>query len=401
MLSQNKNGAFKVEVTVTPTEGEIVAKSESPQSTEMRFSRVFQVSKAIEDKREIVCVAMVANEIDAHGDMFTPEAVEFAANNFLAHYNLSKDIGADHDGSRPDLDLVGNWYTEEGGNFSGLDAPPFSWVAKLKVNDDDIWESVKSGERTGLSIQGPAWGYAVEQDAQVSKFKVSKSEGGETKSVERPKRIFTMADPDNLDLVNQGANLKVLIYKARDNTMTKNSKTEAPETIKIDAVKGSTGDVPGAPTSPADKPAEVAKGQTPEADPQGVQASPSATAEELAKAKAVTESRKKQAAELYASARAHAADLGVDLAEIDNPPDDGEQVEIAKARAMGESLAAELAKSIKPMTDTVAELTKRLDALETARDGSAVVEDDDPAPAPKAKRDSPFNGAFDGLFSKG
>jgi len=116
------------------------------------------------DKREVTCVAMVADEIDAHGDLFTIECVENAAYDFLSTYNISKEIGLQHSGERPDIDLIGSWFTDAGGSFDGVDAPVNSWIVKFRINDDDVWQRVKDGELTGVSIEGPASGYRVNED---------------------------------------------------------------------------------------------------------------------------------------------------------------------------------------------------------------------------------------------
>ena len=41
-------------------------------------------------------------------------------------------------------------------SMSGQTIRKGSWVLAVKVFDDEVWESVKSGDRTALSIQGQA-----------------------------------------------------------------------------------------------------------------------------------------------------------------------------------------------------------------------------------------------------
>lgn len=165
---KNWDEGFRVEVTVHPNSDEDTATQVSKSEDEKTLSEdaqnvnIFGVRKSInEELREITCVAMVANELDAHGELFTVEAVKGASEEFLVEYNISKSIGLDHSGERPDVDLVGNWYAEQAGEVDGFKYPAHSWIVKMKVHDDDVWESVKSGERTGVSIQGAATGFAV------------------------------------------------------------------------------------------------------------------------------------------------------------------------------------------------------------------------------------------------
>lgn len=165
-----ENG-FRVEVTVKPDSEEDedanVSKSEdeSSEAEEQGSFNSFHVLKSFnEELREITCVAMVANEVDAHGDLFTIEAVKGAAHDFISNFNISKEIGIDHSGQRPDIEMVGSWYAEKAGEVDGFAYPDNCWLVKLKANDDEVWESVKKGDRTGTSIEGKAKGYRLKTE---------------------------------------------------------------------------------------------------------------------------------------------------------------------------------------------------------------------------------------------
>ncbi len=166
------DNGLKIEVSVTPhDDGEEtaeIAKSTDSKTSEAKEQAVstFRVSKSLnEELREITCVAMVAEEVDAHGDFFTIEAVKGASEGFLANYNISKSLGLDHeDGADPKSDLIGSMFFSEAGTIDNLDYPANSWVVKMKIHGDDVWESITKSERTGLSIEGPAKGFELEEE---------------------------------------------------------------------------------------------------------------------------------------------------------------------------------------------------------------------------------------------
>lgn len=217
---------FKIDVTVTPD-------SNIPAASLENGFAVTSLRKSLDDEKQIItCVAMVANEIDAHGDLFLPSAVEMAAHSFLANYNLEKFIGKQHDASADvDADLIGSIYTESGFELDGLEVPAFSWVVQIHVKDEPTWTEVKKAERTGVSIQGPASGWIVNQDvAKQLTAQIEKSKAGSSQ-FKTPLRVFETADPTNLDIVDSGANLRLLVYKQKAHM------ADTKELITTEAVK--------------------------------------------------------------------------------------------------------------------------------------------------------------------
>ena len=114
---------------------------------------VIRVSKADEERRWFTCVAMVADERDAHGDMFTAETVELCADDFIKNL-ATKKLGIQHTDFTRDLAIVGHWFTPEGALIDGLTVQPNSWIVRFKVYDDDVWKRIKNNEFTGVSIAG-------------------------------------------------------------------------------------------------------------------------------------------------------------------------------------------------------------------------------------------------------
>lgn len=186
-----------------------------------------------DDKRIITCVAMAAYEIDAHGDMFLPTAVEGAAHNFLAEYNLTKEIDKQHSALQDiDADLVGSFYVEKATTIDGLHVPDYSWVGQLRINDDATWEQVKKSELTGLSIFGEASGWRVTEKTEGALAEhLQKAVAGDSQYT-KPLRVFDYANPSKLSVVDAGANLHLMVYKRKEQIMA-----DTRETVQTEAVK--------------------------------------------------------------------------------------------------------------------------------------------------------------------
>lgn len=170
-------------------------------------------------KGELTCVVMVANEIDAHGDMFTVECVRKAYEDYVNEYNTSnKSHGVQHTGNQVDAQLLSHWFTEIGGNFDGVEAPQNSFIAKFKINEEEVKKQYETGSLTGVSIEANATvipfafleerGYTINDCMSLTKSKVKNSKH------ETPKRIILKTKINKIDFVDMGANLRVGLYKS-------------------------------------------------------------------------------------------------------------------------------------------------------------------------------------------
>lgn len=394
-MAKSTFDGFKVEIAVSKSADDDAG--DEPDSLEAQepdtFARSgeFQIAKSTGERREIVGIAMVANEIDAHGDMFTPEAVEFAAHNFLARYNVTKDIGRDHSGERPEVDLIGSWYTEEGGTFDGLVAPPFSWVAKMKILDDRTWADVKAGKLTGLSIEGPAWQGAA--PSTVAKSVDGEASEAPSDEAGEPKRLFVRADPNKLDLVDHGANLRVMVWKA---IQPRNSEDMNQETEQTPAVET---EAPATEVAKAEeKPADIVE---PAPATEVVEVAKAEESEPVEKAKAMTPKRAEQLREAATKLLAIADEFGVLDGEAPAEPV-AKSADVDVASVVAEAVAVAVAKALAPIAEAQAELTKQVGELAgTARSAPSAASDDDggedPVEIAKRREARPFSGTMDGF----
>lgn len=123
-------------------------------------------SFAEEDKRIIVSPIMIPDieirRVDDNNEeyfvKFTPETIAQIAEKFMKQARTNE-TNVDH---QEKLDagsyLFESWIVENIEDKAitqyGFDVPIGTWVGKMRVEDDDVWQKVKSGELKGLSVEG-------------------------------------------------------------------------------------------------------------------------------------------------------------------------------------------------------------------------------------------------------
>jgi len=120
------------------------------------FQRTGIMVKIDIQKRTVLGEVLVPFEVDLQGDFEEPEDIEFAAEKFLVDYAWN--VGEMHDNwdgigkvvqcyTAP-MDL--NWGKDKDGKENIT--PKGSWLLKIKIADDKVWEKVLNGEYTGFSM---------------------------------------------------------------------------------------------------------------------------------------------------------------------------------------------------------------------------------------------------------
>ena len=125
---------------------------------EKRF--VTQVFKTDTEKRLVYGEVLVPNEVDAQGDIISPEVIEDAAHNFLASYrNLDyKHLYLAND----QANIVESYISPVDFSVNDHIIKKGSWIMVTKIIDDQLWDEIKNGELNGYSIVGIAQSIPVE-----------------------------------------------------------------------------------------------------------------------------------------------------------------------------------------------------------------------------------------------
>jgi len=132
---------------------EIIWKSADADTDTPELKR-FDIKKIDEEKHVVYGIVYSPGEVDSQGDMATAEEIEKAAYAFMKNARIDK-VDDDHDYD-PDVGFVGEtWLTKENDSIFP-DEPTGSWAVGIKVENDETWALVKSGEYNGLSMAGSA-----------------------------------------------------------------------------------------------------------------------------------------------------------------------------------------------------------------------------------------------------
>ena len=122
-------------------------------------------AKVDEEKRELISPALIPNKqifrYDPNTDSeyyvyFSKETVKKASHLYLKHNNHHK-ATEQHTDRVSGVLTVESWIKEgeqDKSNLYGFDLPIGSWFVKMKIENDEVWSKIKSGELKGLSIEG-------------------------------------------------------------------------------------------------------------------------------------------------------------------------------------------------------------------------------------------------------
>lgn len=190
------------------------------------------MSKLTKDysKREITAPVLVPDECDYDGHIYSAEEVEKAYTNYITQCNR---VNIQHaiDVEPSVAEFINHWITPEDSTIE-IEAEVHlvkkgTWLATMKVHNDDLWEAVKEGQFTGFSIQ------ALCKSEKLQKFKVV---GRTTDDLEVKKRLYDI-DFSNKDhhiaLVDEAANAtKILVVKAREPKTKENEMTVTKEQLE-------------------------------------------------------------------------------------------------------------------------------------------------------------------------
>ena len=124
------------------------------------------LAKVDEEKRMLVSPALIPNKqifrYDPNTDSeyyvyFSPETVRKASELYLKNNNHHK-ATHEHNERVSGVLTVESWIIEDTkkdkSTLYGFSLPKGTWMVKMKIENDDLWQKIKSGELKGLSIEG-------------------------------------------------------------------------------------------------------------------------------------------------------------------------------------------------------------------------------------------------------
>lgn len=138
----------------------VIFKSADPSKNS--YNKIVNILKVDEDKREVTGVVYEPEVADSEGDFTTADEIKKAAYLFMKNRKTTN-IDKQHD-ETPDEGFVAESWIVQKDDARLPDALEGSWAVVIKVENDETWEGVKSGEITGLSMGGVAVAEMVQKN---------------------------------------------------------------------------------------------------------------------------------------------------------------------------------------------------------------------------------------------
>lgn len=123
-----------------------------------------ELQVANDEKREVVGLALVPNkqiyrriQDKEFTISFSEETIAKVQELYLKK-NYNNNVTVDHDHNVEGVSLIESWIVEDEkhdkSNIYKLDAVKGSWVVKMKVYNEEVWQQIKDGKFKGFSIEG-------------------------------------------------------------------------------------------------------------------------------------------------------------------------------------------------------------------------------------------------------
>lgn len=129
-------------------------------------NRCLSLAALDQEKRTLIGPALIPDkhiprfdpDTDEEYDVyFSKETVARAAELFLEQHRTSQHT-FEHSAAVEDVHVVESWLVQDPdmdkSKAYGLSVPSGTWMVRVRVDNDEVWESVKSGEVRGFSIEG-------------------------------------------------------------------------------------------------------------------------------------------------------------------------------------------------------------------------------------------------------
>jgi len=139
--------------------------------------RFLSLAKVNDEKRTLVGVALIPEkeipryDQDANEEylvFFSKETIEKAQELFMNSLKNNK-ATVEHEKDVDGVSVIETWIKEDENDKSNLygfnDVPIGSWLVKMKVYNDEVWQQVKQGDLKGFSIEG----YFVDKAIEMQK----------------------------------------------------------------------------------------------------------------------------------------------------------------------------------------------------------------------------------------
>ena len=127
--------------------------------------KTIDIAKVNDEQQIVLGIVYSPNQVDAHGDFADAETIKQAAYNFMKARNTAN-VDKQHNLEKQDAYIAESWIVEKGDPRFPEPGDVGAWAVAIKIEDADLWQAVKSGEITGISLYGKSH---VEEDVEPEK----------------------------------------------------------------------------------------------------------------------------------------------------------------------------------------------------------------------------------------
>lgn len=111
------------------------------------------IKQANEELKQATFLVLSPDEVDLHGDVYDANEVRKACHNFNTYCRKANLL---HLFDTETFSVAESYIAPVDMKMGETIIKAGSWVSVLQFNDDDIWEGVKSGDYSGVSIGATA-----------------------------------------------------------------------------------------------------------------------------------------------------------------------------------------------------------------------------------------------------
>lgn len=124
------------------------------KAKEGQRAQVFEIAKADDERMVAYGIVYAPDQEDAHGDTADAETIRKACYEFMREGRL-KNIDTEHSFTTEMAFVCESWLVRKGDELFPKE-PEGAWAVGIRVGDPDLWNKLKSGELTGISLAGIA-----------------------------------------------------------------------------------------------------------------------------------------------------------------------------------------------------------------------------------------------------
>ena len=136
-----------------PAQGDEIEETPAPFKGKFKILSKAESKSDDDEERTVFGIVLEPEVVDSQDDIYSAEEIEKTAWRFMERY---QQFGLMHEKIVSAILPLESYIAPVDFEVNGIKVKKGTWLLRVRVQDDDIWAQVKSGELTGFSIGGSA-----------------------------------------------------------------------------------------------------------------------------------------------------------------------------------------------------------------------------------------------------